>query len=78
VNRRLFALVLVLAGVLWAIVNGPVEGPVLVTFAPGMGLTVADLLSVALFAAAAAVLWWPRHPGRTGEMASSVRSRSRS
>ena len=78
VSRRLLALTLVLAGVVWAIVNGPVEGPVLLTFAPGMGLTVADLLSVGLFTAAAALLWWPRHPRRAGEMAASVRSRSRS
>lgn len=81
VNRRLLALTLVLAGVLWAIVNGPVEGPVLLTFAPGMGLTVADLLSVALFAAAAGLWWWPRQsrrPGETADAAASTRASSRS
>jgi hypothetical protein len=61
-----FALVLVIAGVVWALVNGPVEGPVLLTLAPGMGLTVADLLSVVFFGAAAAVLWWPRQSSDSG------------
>ena len=65
-SRRARALILVLAGVVWALVNGPVEGPVLITFTPSMGLTVADLLSIALFAAAAVVWWRPRQPGRPG------------
>jgi hypothetical protein len=78
VSRRLLALTLLAAAVVWAIVNGPVEGPVLLTFAPGMGLTVADLLSVALFVAAVALLCGPRQRRRMGEMAASVRSRSRS
>ena len=76
-KRRLVAAILVLAGVLWAMINGPVEGPVLLTVAPGMGLTVADLLSVGLFAAAAGVWWWPRQSRRAAASAVSARASSR-
>jgi hypothetical protein len=46
-TRVVTAAVLVLAAVVWVLVNGPVEGPVLVVVSPGHGLTVADLFSVA-------------------------------
>jgi hypothetical protein len=74
------AALLVVAGVVWALVNGPVEGPILITFTSTMGLTVADLLSIALFGAAAAVLWWPgqRSGGETAEIDSRARANSRS
>ncbi|WP_299037533.1 hypothetical protein [uncultured Pseudokineococcus sp.] len=44
------------AGVAWWLVNGPVEGAVLVELAPGRGVTVADLL-VPPLAAVAAAAW---------------------
>lgn len=44
---------LVLLGVVWILVNGPVEGPTLLVLGGGHGLTTADLLSVAAFTAAA-------------------------
>lgn len=40
---RAGALVLALVSVLWLLVNGTMEGPVLVTVAPTHGLTAADL-----------------------------------
>jgi hypothetical protein len=46
-TRVVTAAVLVLAAVVWVLVNGPVEGPVLVVVSPDHGLTVADLFSVA-------------------------------
>lgn len=64
-KRRMLAGVLVVLGVVWLLVNGPLEGPTLVTFDVKHGLTVADLLSLAAFALAAR-LWfvpvgaWPR------------------
>jgi hypothetical protein len=59
-RRRASAVVLAALGVLWAVVNGPVEGPVLWKFSAGHGLTTADLLSVALILAAAWRWFVPR------------------
>jgi len=48
----LSAVTTVVAAAVWLLVNGPVEGPVLLVVTPSHGLTVADLLSaVALVAA---------------------------
>jgi len=44
--RHVMAGLLVVAAALWAVVNGPVEGPTLLVFSPGHGLTVGDLPSV--------------------------------
>jgi membrane protease YdiL (CAAX protease family) len=51
--RRRFALGLTVLGVIWALVNKSIgEGPILLNLGGGHGLTAADLLSVAAFAAA--------------------------
>lgn len=55
-RKRTVAAVLVVAAVLWLFVNGPVEGPVLVVFAPTHGVTVADLFSVLAILLAGALL----------------------
>jgi len=38
---------LIAAAVVWVLVNGPVEGPVLLVLTPSHGITVADLPSMA-------------------------------
>jgi hypothetical protein len=48
-RHRLLALVLVLLGGLWLVINGPLEGPVLWELDATHGLTAADLLSVLAF-----------------------------
>ncbi len=75
-RRAVSGSALIAAAVVWALVNGPVEGPVLIAFGRGHGLTVADLPSVAagLFGG-----WLitrrRRHPNHSGS--TSRRSRSR-
>jgi hypothetical protein len=54
---------LVVGGVVWVLVNQPVEGPVLLSFTPDHGLTVADLFSIAAFIIAL-VLVLPTRGGR--------------
>jgi hypothetical protein len=51
------AAALVLAAVVWVLVNGPVEGPILLVVAPGHGLTVADLFSVAAVLLAVGIVY---------------------
>jgi membrane protease YdiL (CAAX protease family) len=51
-TRRRTALVLVVLGVLWLLVDGPVEGAILFRLSQDHGVTLADLLSVALFVVA--------------------------
>jgi hypothetical protein len=46
---RFGSVVLVLLGLLWLRVNSPVEGFILITLAPGRGITAADLFSLACF-----------------------------
>jgi hypothetical protein len=46
--RRWLAVALVAAAVIWILINQPVEGPVLLTLSATHGITVADLLSIAL------------------------------
>jgi hypothetical protein len=46
--RKWLAVGLVAAAVIWIFVNQSVEGPVLLTLSPNHGITVADLLSIAL------------------------------
>jgi hypothetical protein len=58
-NRRVLAVVLVVLGIVWILINGPVEGPILFKFAPDHGLTTADLLSLAAFVLAV-LLWFDR------------------
>ena len=65
IRRRAAAVVLVLLGVLWILVNQPYEGPTLVRLSYNHSITTADLLSVAAFAVAVA-LWFGRpHRRRT-------------
>ncbi len=45
-RRRCFAVGLVAAATVWVLVNGPVEGPVLLVLTPSHGITVADLPSI--------------------------------
>jgi hypothetical protein len=47
------AVALAVVSVLWLLVNGPMEGPTLLTFAPGHGLTGGDLAGLAGLALAA-------------------------
>jgi uncharacterized membrane protein HdeD (DUF308 family) len=44
--RRLAAALLLPVSGAWIFFNGPIEGPILVTFTPTHGLTVSDLLGV--------------------------------
>jgi hypothetical protein len=55
-GRRWLAVGLAGAAVIWILVNGPVEGPVLLTLTPSHGITVADLPSLALIIIAAVIL----------------------
>lgn len=64
-SRRVRVIVasgLVVAAVVWVLVNGPVEGPILVVLSRTHGITTADLLSVLAVLAAAAVLLSGRRP----------------
>jgi hypothetical protein len=54
--RRAAALLLLPASAAWVLFNGPIEGPILVTFSSTHGLTVSDLLAVVGVLVAAAVL----------------------
>jgi hypothetical protein len=56
VRRILIAALLLVAGVIWVLVNGPFEGPTLLVLAPDRGLTLADLPSVAAGVGATALL----------------------
>ena len=58
VRHLLLAVLLVLAGLVWLRINEKIEGRILLTLSPNHGITVADLLSVAMFAGAV-VLAWP-------------------
>jgi hypothetical protein len=51
-RRRQLAAALIVAGVVWLLVNKPVEGPVLISFTVRHGLSAADLLSIAAFVVA--------------------------
>lgn len=44
-GRRRWPLLLLLGSLMWPLVNGPLEGPVLWVPIPGHGLTVSDLLT---------------------------------
>ena len=46
-RRSWLAVGLIAAAVVWVLVNGPVEGPVLLVLTPSHGITVADLPSMA-------------------------------
>lgn len=54
--RTVAAALLVVAAAVWARVNGPFEGRVLLVFTPDHGFTEADLLSVAAVALAVLLL----------------------
>jgi hypothetical protein len=47
---------LAVAAVIWVLVNGPVEGPVLLVLTPSHGITVADLPSLAALVIAGLLL----------------------
>jgi membrane-bound ClpP family serine protease len=68
--RIVFGVALVVLALVWLMVNGPYEGPVLWVPLPGHGLTVGDLLSVPAFAVAAVLgfagaRWRPSPPSVT-------------
>jgi hypothetical protein len=56
----LVAVGLVAAALIWVLVNGPVEGPVLLVLAPSHGITVADLPSLAALVIAGLLLFSTR------------------
>lgn len=56
-GRQTFAVLLGMVAVVWVLVNGPVEGPILIVFTPDHGLTLADLPSLAAGLVAVALLW---------------------
>ena len=58
--RRVSAAVLVVLAVVWGLVNGPFEGPVLLVLSPGHGITTSDLLSVAAVLVAGWLVVFPR------------------
>jgi hypothetical protein len=51
-RRRLLALFLALAGVVWLVADKYFEGPVLLVLTPHHGITASDLVSLPLFGAA--------------------------
>ena len=55
-RRRWLAVGLVAAAGAWVLVNGPVDGPVLLVLTPSHGIHVADLPSM-VAVAIAALLW---------------------
>lgn len=55
-RRRVPAALLLPASAAWVLFNGPIEGPILITFSAQHGLTVSDLLAVAGVLVGAAVL----------------------
>lgn len=56
-TRVVVALALLVAAATWVLVNGPVEGPVLLTITRNHGLTVADLPALAAGMVALVLLW---------------------
>ena len=55
-GRRVAAVLLLPLAVAWVLFNGPIEGPILLTFSSDHGLTVSDLLAVVAVLVAAVVL----------------------
>jgi hypothetical protein len=55
-GRSCLAVGLVGAAVIWILINGPVEGPVLLTLTASHGITVADLVSLGLIIIAGLIL----------------------
>jgi hypothetical protein len=47
VRRVVIAGMLLVAAVVWVLINGPFEGPTLLVLTPGHGITLADLASAA-------------------------------
>jgi hypothetical protein len=62
IRQRVAAWLLLLFSAAWLPLNSAVEGPVIVRISDDHGITVADLLSIAGFVLAAAVLWSARPP----------------
>jgi uncharacterized membrane protein HdeD (DUF308 family) len=60
--RRLAAVLLVPVSAAWVVFNGPIEGPILLTFTKDHGVTVSDLLGVLGLAVALVVLRRGRRP----------------
>jgi hypothetical protein len=56
-RRTWLAMGLVAAAAIWILVNGPVEGPVLLVLSPSHGITVADLPSIGAVGIAGLILW---------------------
>jgi hypothetical protein len=55
-RRSWLAVGLIAAALIWVLVNGPVEGPVLLVLTPSHGITVADLPSLAALVIAGLLL----------------------
>jgi hypothetical protein len=56
-RRTWLAMGIVVAAAIWVLVNGPVEGPVLLVMSPSHGITVADLPSIGAVIIAGLILW---------------------
>ena len=56
-RRTWLAMGIVVAAAIWVLVNGPVEGPVLLVISPSHGVTVADLPSIGAVVIAGLILW---------------------
>ena len=56
-RRTWLAVALVVAAGVWILVNGPVEGPVLLVLTPSHGITVADLASIGALVTAGLIFW---------------------
>jgi hypothetical protein len=68
-RRLLLAGLLVVAAVIWAKIDKPIEGRTLFVLTQNHGLTTADLLSVVMLAMAV-VLAWPDRRGTSARTAS--------
>ena len=75
--RGAAAVVVVSVGLLWMLVNRPVEGPILFTVARTHGMTVADIPSVVLFLVAAWIVRPRRRPAAAPGAPAAHRHRRR-
>ena len=71
-SRRALAVAVAAVGVMWVVVNKPVEGPTLLVLSRHHGVTAADLLSAAAFLIALALWVVPARGARDARGSTSV------
>jgi hypothetical protein len=68
-RRLMLATLLVVAAVIWVLINKPVEGEVLLELSRRHGVTTADLLSLVMLAMAVVIAWPSRRRERPAPFA---------